>query len=288
MNDEQIKEARTVMRRVQEHLRQSHLNLGAISQTVGFVDVIHHETQLTPSLNYVMPRKNTAWVSGKHIENGLEVLKQKERVRRVLFVEGLYPPVFLRSLRELGLEAEKEMPIMVFQADKDSLKSAIMPPQLTATRVHDHQGMAIWWYVWRNAFYEVYATGIEPLLVGRDMREMALGHQLDVIIYRYGFPIGVVRMTIQESSAHIVAQAIMKEVRTPELMQQLLSAAVRIARENGCDMVFLAGSTDEERQRVRNMGFQDFGSVVRYAILPDIQSGQETKHDNMAQPVLII
>jgi len=117
---------------------------------------------------------------------------------------------------------------------------------------------------------------------------MALGHQLDVIVYRFGFPIGVVRMTLQDDSAHIVAQAIMKEVRTPELMQQLLSAAVRIAQDAGCDMVFLAGSTDEERQLVRNMGFEDFGSVVRYAVLTDIQTDQEIQNDNMAQPVLII
>jgi len=288
MSDAQIKEARVVMRRVQEHLRQSHINMGAKTQTVGFVDVIYHDDRLMPALNYVMPRKNTAWVSGKHIENGLQVLKQKDRLMRVLFVEGLYPPVFLRALRDIGLTAEQEMPIMVYQPEKGALKTPLMPPQLAAARVNDQQGMAIWWYVWRNAFYEVATSGAEPLLLGRDMRELALGTQLDVILYRYGLAVGVARMTLHEGSAHIVAQALMREVRTPELAQQLLAAAVKIAVNNDCDMVFLSGETDAARGEMRDMGFVDAGSVVRYAILPDDPQRNEANNDSLAQPVLII
>lgn len=288
MSDAQIKEARTIMRRVQEHLRQSHINMGAQTQTVGFVDVIYHDNKLVPALNYVMPRKNTAWVSGKHIENGLEVLKQKDRIMRVLFVEGLYPPVFLRALRDIGLTVEQEMPMMVFQPDKGALKTPLMPPQLTATRVNDQQGMAIWWYVWRNAFYDVATSGAEPLLIGRDMRDLVMGNQLDIILYRYGLAVGVARMTLHEGSAHIIAQAIMHEVRTPELSQQLLSAAVKIALENNCDMVFASGETDESRSEMRNMGFVDAGSVVRYAIIPDDHQRNEASDDSLAKPVLIV
>ena len=67
MSRAEVKESRTVLRRIDAHLRQSHLNLGAQTETVGFVDVIHHRTSPLPSLNYVTPRQNTALVPAKDI-----------------------------------------------------------------------------------------------------------------------------------------------------------------------------------------------------------------------------
>src|SRR5688572_3077513 len=81
-SDAAIKEARTTMRRVQEHLRSAHLNLGAKDEVAGFVDVIFHDSSPLPSLNYVMPRRNTAHVPGSHVEDGLKLLRKKNRTGR--------------------------------------------------------------------------------------------------------------------------------------------------------------------------------------------------------------
>ncbi|MCA9912927.1 MAG: hypothetical protein KC496_06245, partial [Anaerolineae bacterium] len=89
MNKTEIKEARVTLRRVQAHLHQTHLNLGAEEQSVGFVDVVHHASSALPNLNYVTPRRNTAWVSGKHIADGIAVLRDLGRRARVRFVDGL-------------------------------------------------------------------------------------------------------------------------------------------------------------------------------------------------------
>ncbi|MDQ7035500.1 MAG: hypothetical protein Q9P01_11890, partial [Anaerolineae bacterium] len=62
MGREEVKESRVILRRIEAHLRQSHLNLGAQVESLGFVDVLHHPNSPLASLNYVTPRQNTALV----------------------------------------------------------------------------------------------------------------------------------------------------------------------------------------------------------------------------------
>lgn len=288
MNRADVKDARTVMRRVDEHLRQAHLNLGALDESVGFVDVIHHNDSVLPCLNYVTPRRNTAWVSSKHIEDGLSSLRDKGRMSRVRFAEGLFPPVFVRSLRELGLRAETETPIMVYKAENAPRNVPRMPPETNITRVSDQQGMAIWWYIWRNAYYDVFTSGIEPLVLGRDMRGLKLGQQIDLIMYTYGFPIGVARITLHNNSAHLLAMAILKEQRNAEREKLLAAFALDAALQAGSDLVFVAGTLEAERDRYRSLNFVDYGSIVCYAESePDVAYTDDVQ-EALAQPVLII
>ncbi len=76
MSDAEVKESRVIMRQVQEHLLQAHLRLGSQEEALGFVDVIYHPTNPVGYLNYITPRRNTAWISGKYIENGLDRLRE--------------------------------------------------------------------------------------------------------------------------------------------------------------------------------------------------------------------
>jgi hypothetical protein len=283
-----VKEARTTMRRVQEHLRSAHLNLGAKDEGVGFVDVIYHETSPLPALNYVMPRKNTAHVPGSHIDDGLKLLRRKNRAGRVYFAEGLYPPLFVGSLRELGLIVEQETPIMVFKPGKTQVAFSPLPTEIAINRVTDHQGMGIWWYVWRNAFYEVVTTGVDPILLGQDMRHLKMGSQIDLVLYRYGFPAGVIRMTVHDKSAFIAARALMKEHTTPELTRLLQTIALQTAIQAGCDMIFAAGESEAERDLCRDTGFMDSGSMVCYAEARVVTTPAGEPHAVMEQPVLIL
>jgi hypothetical protein len=282
------KDARTVMRRVQEHLRNAHLNLGAEEETVGFVEVVHHTHTPLPTLNYVMPRRNTAHVPASHVEDALRRLQSYGRLARACFADGLYPPMFVGALRDLGLSVEFEMPIMVYRPENGALRQPTLPPEISLVRVSDHQSLGIWWYAWRNAYYDVITTGIEPLTIGRDMRLLTLGHQLDLIMYRYGFPVGVARITLHEKSAHLAARAILRDVHTPELARLLTSAAVKAALSAGCDLIFTDGYTDTERQQCRDMGFTDSGSVVCYAESAQPVPLTELGQGRLAQPVLIV
>jgi hypothetical protein len=283
----EVKEARSIMRRVESHLRQSHLDMGAKEENVGFVDVIHHASSPLPSLNYVTPRKNTAWVSGNHIQHGLDALQEKGRALRVRFAEGLYPPVFENALRELGLKVESEIPIMVFKNLQTLRKTPSIPDEVTFARVDDAEGMSVWWYIWRNAFYDVMVSSVEPLLIGSNLRDVYLGRQINLVMYRQSYPMGALRITIHEGSAHLVAQAMIKEMRKPQWERLIHEVSLDVALNEGVDMVFTSDQNVEERKLYRELGFVDSGSIVTFSEPSDTETDGKSD-DPLAQSVLVV
>lgn len=290
MDDSAAKDVRRVLRQVQEHLFQAHLNLGAERETLGMVDVVHHPVNALPYLNYVTPRRNTAWVSGKEVEQGLTRLRDLHRAPRVHYIEGLFPPLFAKTLRDLGLVVEQETPIMIYKRDDVTSKPLRLPSApdgVILQRVQDQRGSEIWWYVWRNAYYDVLTMGVEPLFVGRDQREIALGKQIDILMYHHGFPVGVVRATIYEETAHIAALALMKELRSPEMTRLLQASVMQVALERGCNLIFAPGDTENDRRLCREIGFVDSGSIVCYSAKGD-STDEDSHGDTLAQPVLVL
>ncbi|MDX1993878.1 MAG: hypothetical protein SF029_15940 [bacterium] len=288
-DDAAVKESRRVLRLVHEHLAQAHLNLGAQQEHSGLVDVIYHPTSRLPYLNYVMPRRNTAWIPGPEVENGLAKLREKARNPRVIYIEGLFLPLFAKTLRELHLQVEQETPIMAFRltadAHLDSVKPSPTPDGFSVCPVNDQDGLGMWWYVWRNAYYEVLTRGVEPIYIGHDMRAVTLGQQVDLLLYHSGYPVGVTRLTVHGESAHLSALAVMREFREPATYRLLVHGALRAAQERGCRLVFTTGDDDTERKLLREVGFVDFGSILCYA-----ESGETSREDarELAQPVFAL
>ncbi len=265
------RESKHILRQIQDHLGEMHVKLGALRESVGMVEVFHHPITNAPSLNYITPRKNTAWVSGTYLQQGLSHLAQYERLQRVEYIEGLYPPAFSRTLRDLGLELERETLIMVYKPGgitghpTPMLVERPLPDGIVVRQVTDQESIGQWWYVWRNSHFDVLSLGVEPLFVGQDMQATWTGKQLDYILYRGGFPAGVVRVSLHKETAHIIALAMMKELRTPAMIQILQMAAVKGALEHGAKLVFAPGEQEAERRMARELGFMDFGSIVCYA-----------------------
>ncbi len=285
------KESRRILRQIQDHLVHVHVNLGATRETVGLVEVFHHGGNPTPTLNYVTPRKNTAWVSGPNIKQGLDHLRTFGRSARVQYIEGLFPPLFAKTLRDLNLQVERETPVLVYKPEgiKGHIPAApptpTLPDGVIIEEVNDQRGIEAWWYVWRNAFYDVLTLGVEPLFVGRDVAAMHLGQQVDFLVYRYGFPVGVARLSVQEETAHIAALALLKEVRTPVMTQALQTAVLRGALEHKAKLIFAPGETESDRRIGRELGFVDFGSILCYAA-PGDKNHEETHASHLEQPVL--
>lgn len=280
MDRDEQRESRTILRRIEAHLRQSHLDMGAKEEPQGFVDVIHHENSHLRTLNYVTPRRNTAWVSGNHIQQGIDVLREKERRVRVRFVEGLYPPIFTRALRDLKLQVEEETPIMVYKKKNEPRKLASYPSDVSFTSAKTSRDLSIWWYVWRNAYYDVSVSSVEPLLIGRDMQDVYFGKQINMVMYRHNYPMGVIRLTFHEGSAHLVAHALLKELRQPEWEKVIRTVALDVALTRGADLIFVEGKSDDERKLYRDMGFIDSGSIVSYAEITRQTLDEEESDDN--------
>jgi len=287
----EVKESRVILRQVQEHLVHIHINLGAERETVDLVEVFHHPTNPLPNLNYVTPRQKTAWVSASEIKKGLDRLQSLGRAPRVQYIEGLYPPLFAKALRDLKLQVERETPIMAYKVDgvsghaPPSPANTAPPDGVSITQVNDQRGIEMWWYVWRNAFYDVLTLGVEPLFVGRDMAALALGQQLDFLAYRYGDPVGVARLSIHDDTAHISALALMKEARTPAMTHALQNAVLKAAIDHKAKLIFAPGETEADRRLLRELGFLDFGSIVCYSA-PGETAREDTHVNPMEQPVL--
>ena len=262
--------------------------MGAKEESQGFVDVIYHETSQLRTLNYVTPRKNTAWVSGNHVQQGIDALREKERKVRVRFVEGLYPPVFIRALRDLKLEVEEEIPLMVYKKKSEPRKLASYPADVSFTRAKSSRDLSIWWYVWQNAYYDVAVSSVEPLLIGRDMQDVYFGKQVNLVMYRHNYPMGVLRLTFHEGSAHLVAHALLKELRQPEWEKVIREVALDVALSEGADLIFVAGKTDVERKLYRDMDFIDPGSIVSYAEIRQNETGEKENDDRLAQSILVV
>lgn len=289
MNRDEQRESRTVLRRIESHLRQSHLEMGAEEESISFVDVIHHPASSLPALNYVTPRKNTAWVSANHIQQGINTLREKERDIRVRFAEGLYPPVFVKALRELDMCIEDETPIMIYRKTDKPRKLANLPAEISFVEATSPQELSIWWYVWRNAYYDVAVSSIEPLLIGHDIQEVYLGRQTNIIMYRHGYPMGVMKLTFHEGSAHLVAHAMLKEMRENASWDKLIrEIALDVALNKDSDLVFVTSKTEDERKLYRSIGFVDASSIVSYIENGTQVQQQEDDNDSLAQSVLIV
>jgi hypothetical protein len=295
MDSEAVKASRRILRRVQDHLYHAHVNLGGLQETVGLVDVLHHPTSSLASLNYVTPRRNTAWVSADMIEQGLEYIRGIHRTPRVQYIEGLFPPLFSKNMLDLGLQAEWELPLMIYVVGgfngmtPPPLQTDVLPEEVTIEAVNDQRGLELWWYIWRNAFYDVMTLGVEPLFVGRDMAALTMGYQVDIMAYRGGFPVGVSRLSIHDQTAHILALALMKESRTPEMMRALQSVTIKAALDRQCNLIYAPGETEDDRQLCREMGFLDFGSIVCYSAKPAGDREETEKNEHiLGQPVLAL
>ncbi len=289
LGDKVDRDTRQALRRVQEHLLHAQLDLYTEHHTIDMVEVIYHPENRIGSLNYVTPRRMTAWVSGSHIERGLDFLRDHNRRLRFQYIEGLYPPIFARSLNELGLTIEQETPVMVYQhPDNHTIPPIQAEPGVHIQRVSEAQGAGIWSYVWHNAYYDVFTLGVQPLQVGQALAAVRMGRQIDLIAYQGAFPFAVARVTRYEETAHIVAVALLRDMRTPASYRLMIQQAMQAALDDGSTLIFMSGDTNVTRRAVRDFGFMDFGSIVCYAAKLDDTHLTAGQHETLVQPLLDI
>ena len=138
-------------------------------------------------------------------------------------------------LRDLDLHVEQEVAIMTCKLEQrsSSRQSVPLPDDTRIEVVKDQEGIALWWYVWRNARYDVVTNGVEPIYIGKEMREIVLGNQIDVILYKGNFPIGVARLTLNGDTANIAAVAVLKEARNPDTLRALYQTGLNTAADRG-------------------------------------------------------
>jgi hypothetical protein len=175
---------------------------------------------------------------------------------------------------------------MIYRVEADKPRKAPkIPSDVAVSYAKDHKSMGIWWYVWRNAFYDVFTTSAEPLFIGRDLQNIFAGQQLNLILYRHRFPVGVLRITLHEGTAHLLAHAVMKDIRSETWDSLIREIALDAAIRAGCDLVFVTGLDDAERKAYREIGFTDSGSILSFT-----EGGEKNREidDQVEQFVLVV
>ncbi|QPC84341.1 hypothetical protein G4Y79_08190 [Phototrophicus methaneseepsis] len=282
-----IKASRVLIRRVMDHLHQRHLDAGATETEIGFVNIVAHPTSSLPILNYVTPRRNTAWVSGKHIADGLVHLSQQSRPGVFYFPDLLFPPMFHKTLEGLGLENAQQTSIVAYDANNKTFIPPVPPTSITIQPTNAQQSMRIWWYIWRNHAYAVNTSSVDPLHLDYGMHQAKEGKQINLIVRRYNTPIGAARITLKDKTAHIATTALLREFHTPMMSNLLLANCLHYALLADNDVVFVSGLDDAQKEHTLALGFVDAGHIVCYAEAATIVTNAEGQHGSLAQPVFI-
>lgn len=281
MESAALKESRRMLRRALDHLYAAHEALGAHRLSVGMVDIYHASTR-TPELNYVTPRRNTAWVSGGHVQDGLEQLKTLGRPPRVMYIEGLILPEFERTLTTLGLEVERATPIRLRVIEAHSGAS---PRHFNGVYTPTpEQGADLWRGIIRNAQYRVITFAAEPLALVSEPSHSA--QQRDFVMDLDGRAGCIARVSLcaQTQSGHLVAAALAKNAM-PEHLAQFLSAVIDALAREDCTLLFApAGSADDEVV-FSQLGFADVQARLVVCATPS-SALHDTHDDILVQPLL--
>jgi hypothetical protein len=174
MDEAGVKAARRLLRIVNDHVRLLYQDRGARIEALDLVDVIVHPADPTPELNIVTPRRSTAWVAAGYIQPGLARLRELGRPPRVQYITGLYPPQFAVVLRDLGLQVEHEMPLMIWHAPTEPSPVAAqpdapkpiqiqtaqdVPPPIWVEMVQSDYLRRLWRDTWRACYTSLYLLG---------------------------------------------------------------------------------------------------------------------------------
>ena len=202
-----IKATRLLLRQIQADVSAAHEALGALRESAGMVDVVYHPQHDTPELNYVTPRRGTAWVSGAFVAQGLERLQALGRAPRVCYLDGLIPPPFDATLAGLGLARLSAPPLWVWSG------SALAPPLVDRGRVA----------VWECADQQHYTLHLEPFNAPGAF-DLACAD-------------GLARVRMTDGVAHVIRVAARDGAGLAAVMAQ-------VAQRVGATLVYGAGAAD--------------------------------------------
>lgn len=254
-----VKEARQIQRRAQAHLVKAHQRLGCSVETVGWVEVVLHPTSRDGRLNYVMPRRGTAWVAAASLLPGLERLQAQGRAPRAQYLEALYPPQFGSALAGFGLGLAHRAVLLTYLAPAGAAAAARLPRE-----------------------YEVVLDAAWPA-DGHDWEALTLeaapGAGLTLALREQGQPVGAARLLRLDTTALLMAWAAPGR-QTPARLQALALAGRQEALAAGASLVYALGPTPAFGQALLDASFAACGDLVSYTV-----EGERAGDFLMEQPV---
>ncbi|MDX2136619.1 MAG: hypothetical protein SF123_00870 [Chloroflexota bacterium] len=253
-----IKQVRTLLRRIEGHRIQTHQDRGALHETVNMVEVLYHPTSALPELNYLMPRRGAAWVSAAALQTGIERIIAVGRTPHIVYLEPLLPPVFRQTLEQVEMRRAAESSIYAVDVS-DAPARAAGDMVLIAQTVGD---VARWWRARSRILAGTRRFRREVRQIEAIHALAATGRALPLLIDRQADVAGIASLELQPAlkTARLVEfLPLHADDRAPLLRGILHAAAAR-----GCDLLFGAGAIFGTTDDLAAYGFTHLGSAVAY------------------------
>jgi hypothetical protein len=275
-----VKESRQTLRTIHNHIQQAHHHTGIVQEDIGLVEVVYHPDTTLPVLNYVTPRRSTAWVPAPEVTRGLDRLRALNRTLRVLYVDELFLPMFAQSLTDLGLQLEREIRLLACKpglADRAELPAGM--------RIEPASDDTLWQQIRESGHFNALTQGIEPI------NTQASGDDawrtIDLQLRDGSDLLGAARISLYGSSAHLLAVVVARDAPPDEALVSLYRAALKAAAEQSCTLAFVTAPGGQSRAICYRAGFMDAGRLLCYAEVTG-QMNEEIDDGGLAQSVFTL
>jgi hypothetical protein len=275
--DSLTREERHALRGIQDHLRATRQETGAVIEQVGTVDVVVHPTSPDPDLNCVMPHKGVAWIRREDLRAAFTGLERLGRTPRLIFMQALFPTAFSHQLALMGLVQEETRPILVYRpllgpalpderlyGTLSECANPIIDTALTMTE----SGLAAWLSIVRSAEMGEAVEAVAPEDVAA-LATITRGSDKLFVLARYdGIARGAAYVACYDRAAGLDVLATFPGWHGMGMESPLIATGVRAALACGSQTIFTLAPTPLIARLCRRMGFVDLTEVLIY-YLPD-------------------
>lgn len=274
------RQERQTLRQIQAYLQTALLDMQVVVEQLGTVDVYFHPTNPDPFLNCATPHKGVAWVRRDDLNGAFVGLQRLGRDPRLVFQDALFPMAFQQQLKLMGLYLENERMVMVYQPiigpiPEDEILFGCLPthfhPDVRVTVAADTPTLGAWLRVFRAGYFNTDALAVEPEIVEALVGAVNNQHNLFVLAYYQGTPLGAARVGLRDSTAELEAVVTSPLWHGMGLEDAMIAAAVREAEKCGCDTVFTIQPPEDYMRVYRRLGFEELTRVLTYRLSPEAE-----------------
>ncbi len=264
---------RRLLRRIQEFRRAALLEMHAVVEQLGTVDVFFHPNNPDPSANCITPHKGVAWVRREDLRNACAGLARLGRAPRLIFQAALFPEAFRRQLLLMGLRPESERHILVYRplygpAPLGESLYGQLPEafhyEVTASVAADPPSLRTWLRVFHAGYYGADTAAVDQAQITELVHQAASGQRVFVLAAYRGTPLGAARVSLRERVAELENVVTEPFWEGMGLEEALVTVGVRAAEARGCDLIFTLSPPQKPLALYRRLGFLPLTQLLIY------------------------
>ena len=259
---------REILRQIQHELIQAQVKQGCRHQKLELLEIITHPTRTQASLNYMTPRRKTAWITEDQIDKGADYLRQLNRVPRLQFFEGLIPQVFGNTVKHVGFTLESISPMWCFDLKSPNRPHIpdhiLLPPLYSITKTRTLVDIGKWHLVCKSVHYGVDVWEVDRAVIQSDILQITKGFHKNLLVWYQEEPIGAVRVGMNGQDVHVQTLSLMDEHQQVEIIKAIYQAVLYIAQQNNRATVSIYPTHPTEITILESLGFVQYGVLHTY------------------------